>query len=1212
MSRRLDVLFCALMGGFVVASLVMPSTGAPPGAPPDALAPPEAIQGEAMGGWIRDSDASWEPWTAAGGTDLEGHTAPDLATGPSGRIYAVFEELDDETGDIDVVLQYTDDGGVSWIGQSSALASSAFPVAANPAVDERAPSVAVDPVGGRVWVGYESWTSPGQASILVAYADFPTLDTWTPVTPVFLEGCPLQCFWARHPDLTLEAVSSDRFLYIAFEGHSDLGPYPAAQVYGTKDDGTTWTDVYDAGAPGSAQVRPQLVIGNGTGGADDKRGYLVYAFGPDETTLQEIRVENTTATAGLLLNDEVNGPWPSGTVLYDGNPTATTVDFPTIAASRGESTLLVAWEANRTASAPAYGYDIGLASTTDRGVGWIPSTGLYSLLGDERQPRLVADGEGTTDALTGGAYHLLYQREDGPTGTLVYRGQPVDLAGAWTSEGVVSDIAARPSFDRMGTAVATQLRPDGRWYPVVGWADYRHTLADYDIFVSTPGGDLSIGTTPEGLDFGIDLAPYATRQQSTIAAGFSRDVNTTSPQSGGVDTRYVLSLWTDSIFSTLPPSFTYWMPPGDWNLTAFFDTEFQVTVDTTPSGLAIDVDALPQVAPYTLWYSGNSAVNLSAPSPQPAVPGVRYSWSSWSDSGGRVHDAPVTGPGTFTATFATEYETLLGTNPSGFTLTVDGANLTAPAALWWPQGTVHTLAVPSPQAGLAGTRYAFASWSDSGAQDRTVTASGPRTLTANLTAEHLVVLDTDPAGLTLEIDGTPATAPASYWWANGTSHAVAVPSPVSGGTGTRLVWQNWSDGGLQNRTVVVDGPRTLNADYATQYEIVVDTDPPGLDFEVDGVGHTGPFSLWVTAGSPHELNVTDNATADSRYLFASWSDAGARNHSVAVNGPGRYVATFTHEFRVTLDTGPSGIALTVDGSTVPTPATFWWAEGGVHSVEADPVQGGLYFVRWSDLAPRQRTITVAGPMTLIASYSVLPQPLSVAVAASPLSGPDPLAVTFSTSASGGEGGYTFSWDFGDGASSTLEDPAHTFSGAGTYTVAVTVHDSGGNTTATTISILVLGSGPAPTIRITAPTEGQVVSGAFRVTGTATNATLVEVSLDGGTTWSSASGTVGWSYEVGGLPEGDHAIQARASGPGGFTATQVTVTVPAGFPVVAVIALLVVVLLLLFVFLLWRRLRSRPGTDVEEAAARETTATPSPERDEPGEESVKSTETPEDR
>ena len=50
-------------------------------------------------------------------------------------------------------------------------------------------------------------------------------------------------------------------------------------------------------------------------------------------------------------------------------------------------------------------------------------------------------------------------------------------------------------------------------------------------------------------------------------------------------------------------------------------------------------------------------------------------------------------------------------------------------------------------------------------------------------------------------------------------------------------------------------------------------------------------------------------------------------------------------------------------------------------------------------------------------------------------------VTFLAMLSGGTSPYKFSWSFGDGTTSTLGSPTHTYQSFGTYTVALSVTDS---------------------------------------------------------------------------------------------------------------------------------------------------------------------------
>ena len=72
--------------------------------------------------------------------------------------------------------------------------------------------------------------------------------------------------------------------------------------------------------------------------------------------------------------------------------------------------------------------------------------------------------------------------------------------------------------------------------------------------------------------------------------------------------------------------------------------------------------------------------------------------------------------------------------------------------------------------------------------------------------------------------------------------------------------------------------------------------------------------------------------------------------------------------------------------------------------------------------------------------------------ATPTSGPPPLAVTFNSSASTNV--TTRSWDFGDGSTSTSQNPTHTYQNIGNYQATLTVTNAYGDTSSMTKTIIV--------------------------------------------------------------------------------------------------------------------------------------------------------------
>ena len=114
-------------------------------------------------------------------------------------------------------------------------------------------------------------------------------------------------------------------------------------------------------------------------------------------------------------------------------------------------------------------------------------------------------------------------------------------------------------------------------------------------------------------------------------------------------------------------------------------------------------------------------------------------------------------------------------------------------------------------------------------------------------------------------------------------------------------------------------------------------------------------------------------------------------------------------------------------------------------------------------------------------------PVAVA-AANPTSGPPPLAVSFSSAGSMDPEGQpiTYSWSFGDGASSTQANPTHTYATTGQYTARLTVSDGVNSTTSTPLTLAV-GSAPTPTITSPSDQAAFVAGDVISYQGDATDA-----------------------------------------------------------------------------------------------------------------------------
>ncbi|MBE7553645.1 MAG: PKD domain-containing protein [Anaerolineales bacterium] len=79
--------------------------------------------------------------------------------------------------------------------------------------------------------------------------------------------------------------------------------------------------------------------------------------------------------------------------------------------------------------------------------------------------------------------------------------------------------------------------------------------------------------------------------------------------------------------------------------------------------------------------------------------------------------------------------------------------------------------------------------------------------------------------------------------------------------------------------------------------------------------------------------------------------------------------------------------------------------------------------------------------------TVIQRPSEVNFTADPQTGPIPLTVTFANTSTGAT---SFRWSFGDGITSTLLSPTHTYTQAGVYTVTLNAHGPAGSAAAATV------------------------------------------------------------------------------------------------------------------------------------------------------------------
>ncbi len=144
---------------------------------------------------------------------------------------------------------------------------------------------------------------------------------------------------------------------------------------------------------------------------------------------------------------------------------------------------------------------------------------------------------------------------------------------------------------------------------------------------------------------------------------------------------------------------------------------------------------------------------------------------------------------------------------AGASFTVDGTSYNSSQTFSWTAGSLHTIAATSPQsAGVAGTQYAWSSWSDGGAISHTVSPAAATTYTVNFTTQYQLTTSVSPTG-----GGTITANPSSstgYYNTGSQVTLTATPNSV-------CTFTNWSGGlsGANPQTVTMSGPISGTANF---------------------------------------------------------------------------------------------------------------------------------------------------------------------------------------------------------------------------------------------------------------------------------------------------------------------------------------------------------------------------------------------------------------
>jgi PKD repeat protein len=200
----------------------------------------------------------------------------------------------------------------------------------------------------------------------------------------------------------------------------------------------------------------------------------------------------------------------------------------------------------------------------------------------------------------------------------------------------------------------------------------------------------------------------------------------------------------------------------------------------------------------------------------------------------------------------------------------------------------------------------------------------------------------------------------------------------------------------------------------------------------------------------------------------------------------------------TTGSAPLGVQFIDQSTNTPTSWLWSFGDGGTSTIQ-DPLyvytSAGTYVVTLTATnTAGSNTVTKAGYITVT---KTTPAPVANLVS-NITNGTLPLAVQFIDSSTNSP--YSWAWSFGDGGVSTDQNPLHTYTSAGTYTVTLTATNTGGSDTITR------------TAYITVSNSVSIPSAAFKATVQSGTSPLtvqfIDTSTNSPTSWL-------WSFGDGG-------------------------------------------------------------------------------------------------
>ena len=273
-----------------------------------------------------------------------------------------------------------------------------------------------------------------------------------------------------------------------------------------------------------------------------------------------------------------------------------------------------------------------------------------------------------------------------------------------------------------------------------------------------------------------------------------------------------------------------------------------VTVGTSPAGLAFSVDGTSYSAARSFAWTVGSAHTIATVSPQTPSAGVHDAFASWSDGGALSHSvtAPA-GSTAYTASFNPAYLLTTAANPT------NGGTVTPASGTYYAAGTVVNLTAK------AKTGYKFSNWTgnvaNANSASTTVTMSAPEAVAANFlpSTTTTLVSSLNPSTYGQAVTFTATITPQGGGQATGTvtfKNGTAILGAVAVSGNAASLTTKTLTGGTHSITAVYSGDSSFAGSISKAVKQVVDKATTrttlGSSGSPSNVGQSVTFTATVT------------------------------------------------------------------------------------------------------------------------------------------------------------------------------------------------------------------------------------------------------------------------------------------------------------------------------------------------------------------------------